>query len=88
MKFTICILLILTVLVSIAGITVAQTIVLEEHFPDDPAPRGWLTGGTQEDVIAEAHLDPDAIFAGVKRFADERDQRISGQSAALDALTN
>ncbi len=48
----------------------------------------WLTGGTQADVIAEAHLDPDAIFAGVKRFADERDQRISGQSAALDALTN
>ncbi len=48
----------------------------------------WLTGGTQADVIAEAHLDPDSIFAGVKRFADERDQRISGQSAALDALTN
>jgi len=48
----------------------------------------WLTGGTQADVIAEAHLDPDSIFAGVKRFADERDQRISGQTAALNALAN
>ena len=32
----------------------------------------WLTGGTEADVIAEAHLDPDSIFAGVQRFAQER----------------
>jgi hypothetical protein len=29
----------------------------------------WLTGGTEADVIAEAGLDPDSIFAGVRRFA-------------------
>ena len=28
----------------------------------------WLTGGTEADVIAEAHLDPDSIFAGIERF--------------------
>jgi transketolase len=48
----------------------------------------WLTGGTESDVIAEAHLDPESIFAGVKRFADEREQRLSGQAAALNALAD
>jgi transketolase len=46
----------------------------------------WLTGGTEADVIAEAHLDPDSIFAGVQRFAQERPTRLSRQSALLTAL--
>jgi len=29
----------------------------------------WLTGGLEADVIAEARLDPESIFAGVVRFA-------------------
>jgi len=39
----------------------------------------WRTGGLEPDVIAEAHLDPDSIFSGVKRFADERERRIGDQ---------
>ena len=39
----------------------------------------WLTGGLEGDVIAEAHLDPASIFAGVKRFADAHDERIASQ---------
>jgi transketolase len=46
----------------------------------------WLTGGTEADVIAEARLDPDSIFAGVERFARERSQRLARQRALLDAL--
>jgi transketolase len=46
----------------------------------------WLTGGLEPDVIAEAHLDPDSIFAGVSRFADERDARLRVQREALDSL--
>ncbi|MGE3175944.1 MAG: transketolase, partial [Vicinamibacterales bacterium] len=46
----------------------------------------WLTGGLEADVIAEAHLDPDSIFAGIKRFADERPARLAAQRAALEAL--
>jgi len=46
----------------------------------------WLTGGTEADVIAEAHLDPDSIFAGVQRFAQERPTRLSRQRALLSAL--
>jgi len=46
----------------------------------------WLTGGTEADVIAEAHLDPGSIFAGVQRFAQERPTRLSRQRALLNAL--
>jgi transketolase len=46
----------------------------------------WLTGGLEADVIAEAHLDAESIFAGVQRFARERAQRMSRQRAMLDAL--
>ena len=39
----------------------------------------WLSGGLEADVIAEAHLDPDSIFRGVERFANERERRIGDQ---------
>ena len=38
------------------------------------------------DVIAEAHLDPESIFAGVQRFALDRTQRLQGQQSLLNAL--
>jgi len=46
----------------------------------------WLTGGTESDVIAEAHLDRESIFQGVKRFALDHGSRISRQAAHLDSL--
>ena len=46
----------------------------------------WLTGGTESDVITEAHLDPESIFQGVKRFASDHDDRISRQAAHLESL--
>jgi transketolase len=46
----------------------------------------WLTGGLEADVIAEAHLDADSIVAGVRRFAQDRPERVRRQRALLDAL--
>jgi transketolase len=46
----------------------------------------WLTGGLEADVIAEAHLDPESIFAGVQRFARDRAKRLAEQRSRLDAL--
>jgi transketolase len=46
----------------------------------------WLTGGLEADVITEAHLDQDSIFAGVQRFARDRSQRLERQRALLEAL--
>ena len=46
----------------------------------------WLTGGTEADVIAEARLDSDSIYNGIKRFALDHDSRISRQTAMVAAL--
>jgi transketolase len=46
----------------------------------------WLTGGLEADVIAEAHLDPASIVAGVERFAQDRTKRLTRQRALLDSL--
>jgi len=48
----------------------------------------WLTGGLEPDVIAEAHLDADSLFAGVQRFANARDERLARQRALLGQLAN
>ena len=44
----------------------------------------WLTGGSEADVIAEAHLDAESIYKGIKRFATDRDSRL--ESAERGAL--
>jgi len=46
----------------------------------------WLTSGLEPDVIAEAHLDPDSIFAGIQRFAKDREERLTQQRELLGAL--
>jgi transketolase len=46
----------------------------------------WLTGGLEPDVIAEAHLDTESIFAGIERFANEHTQRLTRQRTMLGAL--
>jgi len=46
----------------------------------------WLTGGLEPDVIAEAHLDEESIFAGIKRFAEAREQRLAQQRGFLSSL--
>jgi transketolase len=43
----------------------------------------WLTGGMEAEVIAEAHLDPESIFAGIQRFAHDREARLSQQRDLL-----
>jgi transketolase len=43
----------------------------------------WRTGGTEEDIITEAGLDPDSISKAVARFAKEREGRLTRQREAL-----
>jgi len=35
----------------------------------------WRTGGSVDEIIAEAHLDPDHLLEGIKRFVADRDKR-------------
>ena len=46
----------------------------------------WLTGGSEGDVITEAHLDTDSIYNSIKRFAQDHDTRISSQAEQLASL--
>jgi len=46
----------------------------------------WLTSGLEPDVITEAHLDAASILSGIKRFAGERDSRLSRQRDLLGRL--
>ncbi len=45
----------------------------------------WRTGGSPAEVYEEAHLSPDHLLAGIKRFVGEREQRLAGIASALDA---
>jgi transketolase len=44
----------------------------------------WLTGGLEKEVIEEAHLDPESIFQGIKRFAADRAKRMEKLSGMID----
>ena len=45
----------------------------------------WRTGGTVDEVIAEAGLSPDSILEGIERFAREREQRLASLREAVEA---
>jgi transketolase len=36
----------------------------------------WRTGGSVDEIIAEAHLDPESLAAGIQLFAAEREKRL------------
>ncbi|TAH34445.1 MAG: transketolase [Planctomycetota bacterium] len=40
----------------------------------------WRTGGSVDEVVQEAHLDPAHLLEGIRRFAAERDQRLQSIS--------
>ncbi len=36
----------------------------------------WRTGGSVEEIVTEAHLDPESVWNGIVRFARDREQRL------------
>jgi transketolase len=47
----------------------------------------WRTGGTVDEVLAEAHLSPKHLLAGITRFAQERPARLRRLRELVDAAT-
>jgi len=45
----------------------------------------WRTGGTVDEVIAEAHLSPQHLLAGIERFVADRKPRLARVRDAVDA---
>jgi transketolase len=46
----------------------------------------WRTGGTVDEVMREAHLDPEQIVGAIERYARDREARHARLRAILDAL--
>lgn len=45
----------------------------------------WRTGGTVDEIIAEAHLSPAWLLTGIERFVREREDRLGRIQAMLEA---
>ena len=63
---------------------VSNPVVAEYSLTSDWDDR-WRTGGTVDEVVAEAHLSPEHILEGIERFAREREQRIGRLRELVDA---
>jgi transketolase len=63
---------------------IANPVVAEYSLTSDWDDR-WRTGGTVDEVIAEARLSPEHILAGIERFVRERDKRIGTLREAVAA---
>ena len=48
----------------------------------------WRTGGSLDEVIEEAHLDPGHILEAIERFVRDRQHRLAGIRRALDSVSN
>ena len=45
----------------------------------------WRTGGSLDEIIAEAHLDKESILKGIERFVRDREKRLGAIRSALEA---
>ncbi len=45
----------------------------------------WRTGGSLDEIIAEAHLDQESILKGIERFVKDREKRLASIRSALSA---
>ena len=50
--------------------------IAEEYAMTSDWDDRWRTGGSVDEVKAEAHLDPESLWAGIERFAREREIRL------------
>jgi transketolase len=47
----------------------------------------WRTGGTVDDVLEEAHLDPEHLLEGIERFVKDRSIRMERLGGGLQSAT-
>ena len=62
---------------------IAHPIVAEYSLTSDWDDR-WRTGGTVDEVIAEAHLAPEQLLEGIARFVADRPARLARLREAVD----
>ena len=57
--------------------------IVEEYSMSSDFDNRWRTGGSLDQIVAEAHLDPDSIWKGINRFAKNRKKRLNVLKASL-----
>jgi transketolase len=62
---------------------IAHPIVAEYSLTSDWDDR-WRTGGSVDEVVAEAHLDPEQLLSGIERFCRERPERLRRLRRAIE----
>lgn len=50
--------------------------IVEEYSLSSDWDNRWRTGGTVDEVVEEAHLDPKHVFEGIERFVKDREKRL------------
>jgi transketolase len=65
---------------------IAHQVVADYSLASDWDNR-WRTGGSVDEVVDEAHLGPEHILEGIKKFAAERALRLATLRAAVDAAS-
>jgi transketolase len=58
----------------------------EEYALSSDHDDSWRTGGSLEEVIDEAHLSPEWVMKGIRRFVDERPERLRRLREQFDTL--
>ena len=51
--------------------------VVNEYSLSPDFDNRWRTGGSVDEIIAESKLDSQSLFEGIKRFANERNDRLN-----------
>jgi transketolase len=57
--------------------------VVEEYSMSPDFDNRWRSGGSLDEIIAESKLDPESIWEGINRFANERKQRLASIQASI-----
>jgi transketolase len=63
----------------------AEGPVAREYSLSADSDNRWLTGGTVDEVMSEAHLGPEDILVAIERFVADRRQRLRRWQSWLDA---
>ena len=51
--------------------------ISEEYAMSSDWDNRWRTGGNMEEIKREAHIDPASLWAGIARFAADREMRLA-----------
>jgi len=59
----------------------------EEYAMSSDWDNQWRSGGSVDELTEEAHISPNWLFKGIKKFVQERDKRLSRMKKVLNEVS-